>query len=121
MTRSRLTPEGVPAAEQCRLLDALVRRGRQTFTLVYHSPSLAPGNTPYVRSEAELDRFLATIEQVLLHFRDHLGGRFTSMSDLYERMAAERGGACSPAAARQPQPPQFVPAPVAAAGRGARC
>ena len=124
VTRSRLTPEGVSAAEQCRLLDALVRRGRRTFTLVYHSPSLAPGNTPYVRSEAELDRFLATIEQVLLHFRDRLGGRFTTMGDLYDRMSAERRGASSPAARQpqlQPAPRQLAPAPVAAAGRGASC
>jgi hypothetical protein len=124
VSRSRLSPEGIGAAEQCRLLDALVRSGRRTFTMVYHSPSLEPGNTPYVRSEAELERFLGTIEEVLVYFRDRLGGRYTSMSALYDRMSAERGGAASPAAARQPERPQLVPAGVgaaaAAAGRGAR-
>jgi len=119
VTRSRLTPEGVSAAEQCRLLDTLVRRGRRTFTLVYHSPSLAPGNTPYVRDEAELDRFLGAIEQVLTHFRDVIGGRFTSMSGLHARMSAERDRAASPAAAPAERPAQLVPAP-AAAGRAAR-
>lgn len=80
VTRSRLTPEGVPAAEQCRLLDAMVATGRSFFTLTYHSPSLGVGNTPYVRSEAELSAFLRTIDRVLRHFRDELGGEFTTLT-----------------------------------------
>lgn len=88
LTRSRLTPEGVSADEQCRLLDALVARGLTTFTMVYHSPSLEPGHTPYVRTAADLAAFLATIEAVLLHFRDRLGGRFTTLSRIHADMAA---------------------------------
>ncbi len=117
VTRSRLSPEGVSAAEQCRLLDALVKRGQRVFTLVYHSPSLVPGNTPYVRSEADLAAFLATIEQVLAHFRDRLGGCFTTLTEVHARMSAER--AESAAAAQPGRKPQFDP-PVALAGRSAR-
>ena len=91
LTRSRLTPEGVSAREQCRLLDAMVARGRTTFTLVYHSPSLSPGHTPYVRDAADLDAFLQTIEAVLLHFRDRLGGRFTTLSEIHAEEAAMVG------------------------------
>ncbi|WP_167737509.1 polysaccharide deacetylase family protein [Sphingomonas parva] len=80
VSRSRLSPEGVDAAEQCRLLKAMVGSGRRFFTLTYHSPSLAPGHTPYVRSEADLADFLKRIETVLLFFRDVLGGRFTTLS-----------------------------------------
>ncbi|HEY0115376.1 MAG TPA: hypothetical protein VGB54_06615, partial [Allosphingosinicella sp.] len=87
VTRSRLTPEGVPPGEQCRLIDTMVRSGRRTFSLVYHSPSLAPGNTPYVRDEADLARFLASIEQVLTHFRDVIGGRFTTLTGVHTRMS----------------------------------
>ncbi len=90
VARSRLTPEGVSAAEQCRLLRTLVAKGRRTFTLSYHSPSLAPGNTPYVRSEGELAAFLQTIEEVLGYFRDTLGGSFTTLTALYEQMAQAR-------------------------------
>jgi hypothetical protein len=79
-TRSRLTPEGVPAEEQCRLLDAMVKGGRSFFTLTYHSPSLAPGHTPYVRDEADLTAFLGSIAKVLRHFRDELGGEFTTLT-----------------------------------------
>ena len=88
LSRARLTPEGVPADAQCRLLDAMVGRGLTTFTMVYHSPSLAPGNTPYVRSEEDLQRFLARIDTVLRYFRDRLGGRFTTLSQIYEDQCA---------------------------------
>ena len=89
IARSRLTPEGVPPAEQCRLIEAMARRGHRTFTLVYHSPSLEPGHTPYVRDEAELVGFLGALEQVLTFFRDRLGGRFTTLSEV--RRDFERG------------------------------
>ena len=90
VARSRLTPEGIPAAEQCRLLETMVRRGHRTFTLAYHSPSLEPGHTPYVRTEADLERFLADIEQVLTFFRDRLGGRFTTLTEVHRRCSEMR-------------------------------
>ncbi len=85
VARSKLTPEGVPADEQCRLIDTMLRSGCRTFSLTYHSPSLEPGHTPYVRSQAELRDFLAAIEQVLIYFRDRHGGRFTTPAALHRR------------------------------------
>ena len=90
IARSRLTPEGTPAAEQCRLLEAMVARGHRTLSLTYHSPSLEPGHTPYVRDEADLVRFLADIETVLAFFRDRLGGRFTTLSRVHADHEAAR-------------------------------
>lgn len=89
LARSRLTPEGVPAAEQCRLLDAMVGSGRRFFTLTYHSPSLGVGNTPYVRDEAELAVFLQSLDRVLRHFRDRLGGAFTTLTRYRRSLLAE--------------------------------
>ena len=80
VARSRLTPEGTSAAEQCRLIERMVADGHRTFSLTYHSPSLEPGHTPYVRDGADLARFLADIETVLTFFRDTIGGRFTTLS-----------------------------------------
>ena len=37
-----------------RLTRALLARGQRTFVLSLHSPSVVPGNTPYVRSDADL-------------------------------------------------------------------
>jgi len=85
IARSRLTPEGVSATEQCRLLRAMVARGREVFVLTYHSPSLGIGHTPYVRTQADLDVFLARITTVLAYFRNVLGGEFTTLTALRER------------------------------------
>lgn len=93
VTRSRLTPEGTPAGEQCRLIEAMAARGHRLFSLTYHSPSLEPGHTPYVRSEADLDRFLARIETVLAFFRDEMGGAFTTLSRVREGFAEKRKAA----------------------------
>jgi hypothetical protein len=89
VARSRLTPEGVSAREQCALIRSLYRQGQRLFTLTYHSPSLVPGNTPYVRDEEALGGFLERIGEVLAFFAQGMGGRFTTPMAVYER---ERAG-----------------------------
>jgi hypothetical protein len=80
LERAKLSPEGFDAAILCRLMRALVAQGQQVFTLAYHSPSLAPGYTPYVRTESDLANFLQRIDTVLRFFRDALGGAFTTLA-----------------------------------------
>jgi hypothetical protein len=70
-----LTPEGMTFEEQRRLTRKMVRDGHRIFSLAYHSPSLAPGNTPYVRNAADLQVFLKRIEQYLEFFTGEIGGR----------------------------------------------
>ena len=41
-----------------RLTRTLLNRGERIFTLSYHSPSLQPGNTPYVRNDRDLREVL---------------------------------------------------------------
>jgi hypothetical protein len=91
--RIRLSPEGHTAEEQCRLIEALAARGHTFFTLTYHSPSLAPGHTPYVRKQADLQAFLASLEAVLLHFRDRLGGTFTTLTRYRDALTREKHAA----------------------------
>jgi hypothetical protein len=86
MERARLSPEGFDAATQCRLLRDMTAQGTRVFTLSYHSPSLAPGCTPYVRTEQDLEAFLRCIDTVLGYFQRELGGSFTSYSQI-ERLA----------------------------------
>ncbi len=94
MERARLSPEGFDAATQCRLLRAMVAQGVRVFTMTYHSPSLAPGYTPYVPDEAALTAFLRCIEDVLGCFQNELGGGFTTLAEV-DRQA--RQGARQPA------------------------
>jgi hypothetical protein len=61
LNRINLSPETSTLAEMIDLTRALYRRGVRCFTLTYHSPSLAPGHTPYVNSGSELSAFLDRI------------------------------------------------------------
>ncbi len=56
LERIPLTPEGVTADEALRGIDIAIDDGLPLLVLSFHSPSLVPGNTPYVRTEGDLDR-----------------------------------------------------------------
>ena len=57
LERIPLTPEGVTAAEAIRGIDIALDEGLPLLVFSFHSPSLAPGHTPYVRDEGDLDAF----------------------------------------------------------------
>jgi len=69
-----LTPEGVTAEEQIRLLRALLRRGTRQFVLHYHSPSLEAGHTSYTSTEAGVVEFVRRLEAVCAYFFETVGG-----------------------------------------------
>jgi hypothetical protein len=94
LERLRLTPEGYTLAEMQRLTRALLVRGQRTFVLSLHSPSVMPGNTPYVRNGAELAALLQRLRAYLTFFRDELHGRFVTPHALkaeLEELASEVG------------------------------
>jgi len=57
LSRVSLTPEGMPAAEVAGAVRRLSEEGVRLFTFSFHSPSLQPGHTPYVRTAADLAQF----------------------------------------------------------------
>ena len=88
LERITLSPEGSDLAAMVRLTRSLLQRGERIFTLSYHSPSLEPGNTPYVRTQRDLAIFLDRISGFLSFFRDELGGVFLAARDLRDQLAA---------------------------------
>ena len=89
LERIRLTPEGADLAALCRLTDSLHAQGCRIFSLSFHSPSLAPGHTPYVRDEDDLRRFLDTLERYFAYFTGRLGGRYSTPARLYRWLGAQ--------------------------------
>lgn len=55
LERVPLTPEGVSVEEAIRGIDMALDDGVDMLVLSFHSPSLRPGSTPYVRDENDLD------------------------------------------------------------------
>lgn len=65
--RIALTPEGIPADKACAAIDIAVEARLPVLNFSFHSPSLQPGNTPYVRTIADLDAFYRWLDVVLAH------------------------------------------------------
>lgn len=57
LARIPLTPEGVPLADALNAIDVLLDDGHRIFSLSFHTPSLVPGHTPYVRDVRDLETF----------------------------------------------------------------
>lgn len=55
--RVPLTPEGIPLKEAREAIRVLLGEGQEIFSLSFHTPSVVPGHTPYVRDAADLGRF----------------------------------------------------------------
>ena len=90
LERIRLTPEGCNVQDLMRLMKTLVQDGTRVLTLTYHSPSLVPGHTPYVRTAIELESFLQTIELACVYFKEVLGGQFLGVGALRNKMLLTR-------------------------------
>lgn len=71
LSRVALTPEDMPAAAARAAVDAAIADGVGLLVFSFHSPSLVPGHTPYVRDAADLAAFWRWWSVML----DHLDGR----------------------------------------------
>jgi hypothetical protein len=70
LSRVALTPEEMPLADALEAVAVAVGEGVRLLNFSFHSPSVAPGHTPYVRDAADLaafhhwwDRILGDLER----------------------------------------------------------
>lgn len=59
LERISLTPEGIASDEALKAIDVALDDGLPLLVFSFHSPSLSPGHTPYVRDDDDLDAFYA--------------------------------------------------------------
>ncbi len=86
LERIKLTPEGIAIDEAKRLVRFMREQGHRVFVLTYHSPSLEPGNTPYVQTPQDLQRFLGWIDEFLAFFTTEIGGRCASWREVRDTL-----------------------------------
>ncbi|MFC3441884.1 polysaccharide deacetylase family protein [Sphingobium rhizovicinum] len=67
LSRVPLTPEDVPAQEAIAAIDALIEEGVRVLNFSFHSPTLEPGHTPYVRDATDMAAFYGWWDRVLAH------------------------------------------------------
>ncbi len=81
--RIKISPEGVTFLEARKLVLSMIRDGHKVFVLSYHTPSLRPGNTPYVRDADGLKTFIDWLDRFYDFFTVELRGRPMACSDFW--------------------------------------
>jgi hypothetical protein len=85
--RLMLSPEGFSCMEHQKLTRALLGKGVRHFTWSFHSPSVVPGNTPYVRNKKDLENFLDSFKVFFDFFLGELGGVVSYPSEIYSHLS----------------------------------
>ena len=81
LNRVSLTPEDMPIGEALEAVSVAVGEGQRLLAFSFHSPSLVPGNTPYVRDAADLATFHRWWE-LMLDRLDRLGVAPASLAEI---------------------------------------
>lgn len=81
LSRVALTPEDMPLGDALEAIAIALDQGVRVLNFSFHSPSLAPGHTPYVRDAADLTAFHHWWDVVLSNL-DRRGVRPASLDDL---------------------------------------
>jgi glycosyltransferase involved in cell wall biosynthesis len=94
LERIRLSPEGFSLAEAKRLVRHMLSHRHRVFLLSYHSPSLVPGNTPYVRTADDLKKFLEWLDEFYCFFFEELGGHPVGWRNVWSSLRSAHPPAC---------------------------
>ncbi|MGB7406346.1 MAG: polysaccharide deacetylase family protein [Pacificimonas sp.] len=81
LSRIALTPEGIPEAEAVAAVKQMLAAKIPIISISFHSPSVEPGHTPYVRDADDLAKFFHWFEAVLDTLVDG-GAQPTSVEDV---------------------------------------
>ncbi|SIN98272.1 hypothetical protein SAMN02745824_2528 [Parasphingorhabdus marina DSM 22363] len=68
--RIPLTPEGISTREAREAIDVALDDGHKMLVFSFHSPSLSPGHTPYVRTSDDLNRFYDWWRDIMSHLAE---------------------------------------------------
>jgi hypothetical protein len=83
-----LSPEGYLSTQHIKLVRDLHHDGLRVFSFAFHSSSLEPGHTPYVRSWHALEALLCRCRKFFDIFIGELGGCPTTPLQLREQLMA---------------------------------
>jgi hypothetical protein len=87
--RLRLSPEGFTPEDNAKLVRFLHARGLRVFVYSFHSPSVVPGCTPYVRTERDVEVFLDRCRRFFDFFFGALGGQSMTPAQFKQSLVKE--------------------------------
>jgi len=83
-TKVKLSPEQATLKQKKRLAQACINRGVPILVLMFHSSSLLPGCSPYVKTEQDLNRFLKRLEDFFAFALEDLSLKAISLGECYQ-------------------------------------
>jgi len=86
-TKSLMIDKGMQKREA---IAVAIGEGARLLNFSFHSPSLVPGNTPYVRDASDLARFWSWWDRVLAEL-DRRGVRSASLNEVIAAAARTEG------------------------------
>ncbi|WP_252257438.1 polysaccharide deacetylase family protein [Erythrobacter aurantius] len=87
LERIALTPEGVTAEEAIRGIDIALDEQLPVLVLSLHSPTLAPGFTPYTRTEQDVEALYSWLHEIYAYL-DGRGVESTTVADIIKASRA---------------------------------
>lgn len=73
LQRIKFSPEQADARQLKQLANAYHNQGCPTMVMMFHSSSLLPGHSPYVKTEDELERFYVDLRKTFEHCLNQIG------------------------------------------------
>jgi hypothetical protein len=87
VSKIALRPELESSGDMLKLSRTLIGQGSSHLQIMWHSPSLLPGKSPFVRTLADRDRLLARIRSFVEGLRRAAPVRFVTLSEAAETLA----------------------------------
>ncbi len=88
LKRIKLSPEKATARDMKTLIDRSCESPSAVLVMMFHSSSLVPGESPYVRDESGLEEFLERIAETCRYFLESKAGVSCTLEDVaMERQA----------------------------------
>ncbi len=82
LKRIKLSPEGTGGRDLRTLVDRYCATPGSSLVMMFHSTSLVPGNSPYVRNQQELEQFLSRIVATCEYCIDQHGATAVTLGEM---------------------------------------
>lgn len=90
MRKIQLSPELANAEEMISLVKAALKRGHRVIHMYFHSSSLLPGMTPYVKNETDEKEFYDRIEAVFRFLKENTNMECCTLEEAANKVMKEK-------------------------------
>ncbi|HLJ10126.1 MAG TPA: hypothetical protein VKU82_03000, partial [Planctomycetaceae bacterium] len=93
--RIKFSPEQADALDMARLADNYMARQAPAIVLMFHSSSLLPGASPYVKTAGDLEKFFGRLRATFEHCLGKRRMTSATLTSFARRFVADAKSKCS--------------------------